>query len=243
MNDTITNLRANIDARFNSEETVKFLNDPDVVVLGVAGKKGAGKTTFCNRLEEKIEGSGDGQFHLSIEPFAEPLKEAVSGFCGALETSTVCGFVGADRAKYRRLEEAVFEDKSILRKFYQYAATGVVRDTIDHNYWIHKWMVDKLEVYRRHRTVVEGRGRYPLLFLIDDVRFVNEAQFIRRFNNNMIIKLLYDGVEHSPHISENVNLSNYVDITVTRGEAGYDRAFDWAVDFLSKPIRFGEEEG
>ena len=81
------------------------------------------------------------------------------------------------------------------RRLLQLLGTEVGRDCIGENVWVNLWQ----EEYRETRMI----NNYVSLFLIDDLRFQNEAAFVKS-KNGIIVKIegrKYDNI-NSAHKSE-----------------------------------------
>lgn len=89
-----------------------------------------------------------------------------------------------------KLDELFLKKPSLIRKLMQNYGTNVRRND-DKNYWVKKWQ-QLYDVYNHCNVVV------------DDVRFINEANIIKR-NNGIIIKIYRNGYNGDSHISEQEN--------------------------------------
>lgn len=86
-----------------------------MIIIGLCGKAGSGKSTFAKRLQENYSQLTDNTKGLWIIPFAESLKKL------ALH-------IGWDGQKDER-----------GRRILQILGTDICRNLIDKNYWIEKW--------------------------------------------------------------------------------------------------------
>ena len=129
------------------------------MIIGITGKKKSGKDTFFKALLETNK-------NLVRYSFADDLKDEVSVACG-------CSV------------EFIAENKDLFRPMLQWWGTEFRRTCYGEDYWIKKLSVQ-----------IESGEALPTLFclpaqipVITDVRFLNEAEFIKA-RGGVVIRIL-----------------------------------------------------
>lgn len=121
--------------------------------LGFCGSMGSGKTTAAMFLRETSPS------RVVIASFAEPIKQAAR-------------IIGDPRHLYNLNKQdyvpILAKEGITWRKLYQLIGTDFGRNMLSQDIWI-RWMELKLKTLKNKNTVV----------IFDDVRFDNEAEFIR----------------------------------------------------------------
>jgi len=147
------------------------------MIIGITGNKQSGKDTCAKYLVEKYN-----FLHLS---FAEPLKKA----CKLLFNLNEEQINGSEK------EEIDLFWKISPRRIMQFVGTEIFRDkikelipNIDSNFWI-KLMEQQILKLNPNTNIV-----------ISDVRFLNEVEFIRKYNG-IIVKINRNN-EIDNHLSE-----------------------------------------
>lgn len=165
-----------------------------VYVVGVAGKKMSGKSTF---VDDYIKSHPEQS--VFVHAFADPLKEACS---------TLFQF-SYDQLTDPVLKETVDHrwDKS-PRNLMQWLGTDIMRDQFRSDFWIYHWLL-----WFKSQKWTEGS-----IIFIPDVRFQNEINFIHNTLHGMVIYInrLFDypnsvNMDKDTHSSENEQL-NGIDI-------------------------------
>ena len=141
-------------------------------VIGIAGPAGCGKDTAADHILERLP------FGYVKKSFAEPIKDMAAS-------------LGLSHDQlYGNLKDTVDERYSVTpRRILQTLGTEWGREQIHPNVWVRAMWVklDQLE---------DGAG-----FVIPDVRFVNEANFVRQ--NGKLIHIVGRSKGVEDHISEN----------------------------------------
>jgi hypothetical protein len=157
-------------------------------LIGVTGAKRSGKDTVGRFLAEQ------GFRNMS---FAKPLKDAAALLLSRPHFQ--CEGNGYDR------EEIMPEWGFSMRWFLQRLGTDCMRNQICQDFWLKRAQVSLDEHVRKDPDSK---------FVFTDVRFLNEAEFIRK-NGGKIIRVIRDGVgERDSHVSEMEMNSIQVDATV-----------------------------
>lgn len=160
------------------------------MLIGLLGNKGSGKDTTANYIKTKYE--------CQVEAFATPLKETV-------------------RILFNMTDEQLYGDKKEIvdtrwnitpRQVFQYIGTDIVRNKfseimphIGNNFWI-------INLENKYREYISNNKSG--IFIITDVRFQNEVDFIKK-NNGIVIKIVRNINNYDSHESENIDSVNNYD--------------------------------
>lgn len=131
-----------------------------MVVVGITGKKGSGKSTAAKEFEK---------FGFQVLNFADPLKEAAAVLLNVEER-------GEKLNKFfnEKKEVKIPGFNTTYREFLQLMGTDFVREMVDKNFWT--------EIVRQ-KMLKSHDG----LFVIGDVRFNNECNFIKELGGVTIL--------------------------------------------------------
>lgn len=161
-----------------------------VYIVGIAGKKLSGKSTF-------VEFYIHSHKHQSIyvRAFADPLKEA----CKSL-------FIFDNEQLVDQTQKEAIDNRWKLspRQIMQWLGTDVMRQQFRSDFWIYNWLL----WYKTKKWEDDD------IIFIPDVRFQNEIDFIHNTLNGKII--LINRIGHTindEHLSENNKLDK-IDIEI-----------------------------
>ena len=144
------------------------------LIIGLTGRKRHGKSTFCDFLRERLISDG---YSVECVNFKDP----------SLAMARSIGWNGKKDEKGRLLLQRL--------------GTDVVRECIDTNYWVKRWMLS-----------VAACGSDVIL--VDDVRFQNEAEAVKNFNSILVRVITPDqDIDVDNHPSEAGINPSYVDVT------------------------------
>jgi hypothetical protein len=149
-----------------------------MIIIGITGKKGCGKSTAA----ETINSYGPGKLEFCRLSFAAPLKDMLETLLNAFN---ITDMYGLDK------EAPVPGIGCTLRHLYQSLGTEWGLKLIRPDLWVNA-MATTIETY------------YPetARIVIDDVRFENEADYIRG-KGGVIVHIERPGlVSNDPHVSE-----------------------------------------
>lgn len=159
-------------------------------LIGITGRQGAGKNT----LADAIVGHAGG----IIQPFADGLRDVTEAAFGSRyetqeEKAAVDGWwqsrIGPDT--FGQLDGCLGDQPVTGRRILQYVGTELFRQHVHPDFWLFV-MERRLEMNRHAHIVV-----------VPDVRFDNEAKFIRDRGGIIIeIRRLNTVAEPSTHVSE-----------------------------------------
>ncbi len=166
-----------------------------MIIIGLQGAAGSGKTTFANWLVFQHE--------FELYSFADPLKD----FCA--------GAFGWDRKKldlltYKEEQDPNLPDGWTRRRVLQHVGTDCFR-AIDPEYWINKF---------RKKMQDENYNAAKRDYVIPDVRFANECEAIWEAGG-YIVRLErpgFEGTTANSHASEQEWRSVEPDLTLAPAE-------------------------
>lgn len=171
----------------------------DVLVLGVSGKIGSGKTTLCDALQAHY-----GAERCTVRNFADLLKEQVAYHYGF-----PVEWCYSTSGKQRRVERC--QNKTVGEILQEWGTA--LRDGVDANVWVegvHTWLQSRLEQVQQYNSAVattNGACYAPLhgirpehsasgslctfahIVLLGDVRFPNEYRFVRETCGGVVVRL------------------------------------------------------
>ena len=154
-------------------------NNQRSLIIGISGKKQAGKTTLCNNILKSFPAGS-----VEVYNFADVLKNLCVEIMGLKEEQVW----GTDEEKnsltnyeWERIPDFIkskfnSEGKNIsARHIMQILGTDVMRNMFDSNIWV-------------NAVIRKIRKNNPLIAVIADVRFPSEVSFIEK-ENGIIIRL------------------------------------------------------
>jgi hypothetical protein len=157
-------------------------------IIGFHGRKYSGKDTSCeiiiNRNPTKC---------IKILSFAEPLKQA----------AMIIFNLTYEQVYDPKLKDVIDPryGKS-PRQLIQWLGTDVLRKQFDEDHWI-KHMKNRID------TLLESNDA-PDFILINDIRFDNEAELIRSYDNSIIVEIKRPELDHVPdHGSTSLETMNH----------------------------------
>ncbi len=157
-------------------------------LIGIAAPKGSGKTTFAEFIKKNLEDNY--QKRVKILPFASPLKR----MCWLLFGGSEKNWYGSEADKTVVLpywKDRLGETYSTPRRILQTVGTDICREYIHKEFWVMAF----------NRMLTDWIGSCDIV-LVDDVRFANEADYLRQVNGQ-IIHLTRDNKQWSKeHASE-----------------------------------------
>ena len=171
-----------------------------MTLIGLVGKKQSGKDTFCAMLSQ-----------LSPLPvqrlaFGDALKQEVAGACDVPV-------------------HTIEQHKATFRPMLQWWGTEFRRQLFGSDYWIAK-LGEKLSGLQQ----ANGSNGHGKLVVVTDVRFENEADFIRS-RGGLLIRIERPMPADDNHASERQSESITVDMTVSNAGTP-DDLLDRAEDIL-----------
>ncbi len=162
----------------------ELLRGSECRIIGITGKKGCGKSTFAKEL-----GRSCARPHVRLA-FADALRDVAKAVFGSEYRSQE-----EKAATDAFWAERLGDDWSTGRKILQRLGTEVFREHLNRDIWLH---VMELRVTR------ELQANPNALITIEDVRYDNEAEFIRACGG-IIVQLVREDQTTAPvdgHASE-----------------------------------------
>ena len=153
------------------------------MIVALSGRKGSGKSALSDAFEATCKGS------VTRLSFAEPLKEALKPL-----------FLFTDEQLYGSEKETVDPRWGVSPRWVmQHLATDFLREQVDEAFFL-KHMDLRLKASAGDNVV-----------LIDDVRFENEQQLLKK-HGALLIHVMRDGGEKDGHSSENSLDMDLIDV-------------------------------
>lgn len=183
-------------------------------VIGVTGKKGSGKTTAAKYLAH--QGYVRVNFKDALlKEIKEKFPKTLSALVRLIEREQYNGI--APLTVDRLLEEKTDE---IARFFLQEYGTDV-RRVDNEDYWVVKWLKN---------------AKHHSLLVVDDVRFINEADAVRGLNG-IIVRIVREGqVSNDTHTSETQMDMLEPDYTITVPDGRLDLMYAELDKITKSPI-------
>lgn len=180
-------------------------------ILGLHGWAGSGKTTSKNALKNYIKDRESKNNLLSMHErtevhcfaFADPLKKICIAMFGDYPN-----WYGTQEQKDAPIPgiNNLFPAIKTFRDAMKFIGTNVFREHVDKDIWV-KLMRVKVEQH-----VVPSKFQ---IFILDDVRFPNEAEYILAEPNNAVLRIKKQGqVSTDAHASEQVLESHHLTKTL-----------------------------
>ena len=149
------------------------------LIIGVYGKKQSGKTTLFHHLK-RLGGSinVDGPINVWSAPFAEPLKRIII----ELLIPSDWDIRSATQLDDDEIKNMMLPCGVTVRKALQVVGTDWFR-FLDPDIWVNRWVRDH----------VTGPSMRPIIRVVPDVRFPNEARVITDLGG-LLVKLTRDPI-------------------------------------------------
>ena len=189
------------------------------LLIGLTGKAGCGKTTAGKYLEKSKR--------LQMQSFAEPMKLGIQKMFGLTDDQVF----GDKDQKEQPIPKLSHHNPISGRYLMQTLATEWAREFIHPDVWI--WPVE--EKWNMMKGVPGFAG-----FVIHDLRFENEAKWLRR-NGGIVIEIVSPGDDImrnqlGGHKSEKGIPANLIDMTITnfkQSKEEFYAALDKAINILT----------
>lgn len=145
------------------------------MIIGLTGKAGVGKDLFSELIKKHLDSA-------ESFAFAKPIKEAAK---------ILFNFTDEQLYDQIKKEEIDIRWKKSPRQILQWLGTDILREHIDQDFFI-KCIKQKIENSDKN------------FIIVTDVRFPNEAEFIRSMDGKVVKIIRPNAVttEHNGHITE-----------------------------------------
>lgn len=164
-----------IGPRLIAAQTVQDAPWPTLPIIGIAGHARAGKDTIAQIIQQ--------EYRCMTYAFAEPLKAMLRAI--GLDEQDLNGW---------RKDEPNNDFQATPRHMMQTLGTEWGRDTINDNIWV---IAAAQRIKQMHRSQPDAT------ILITDVRFQNEADFVRKNGFLIHVERPIQRIDGSTHRSEN----------------------------------------
>lgn len=159
---------------------------PKLPIIGIAGHARAGKNTIAQFIQE--------EYRATTYAFAEPLKDMLG----------VLGLDDQDLNGWRK-DEDNYDYHTTPRHMMQTLGTEWGRDSINENIWV---------IVAAKRIQRLCHAQHDTTIIITDVRFENEADFVRRHGFLIHVERPDQRIDGSTHRSEHPVRINEADDSV-----------------------------
>ncbi len=161
--------------RLLAPQTVHDTPWPKLPIIGIAGHARAGKDTVAQFIQE--------EYRAATYAFAEPLKAMLRAL----------GLDEQDLNSWRK-DETNYDFQATPRHMMQTLGTEWGRDTINDNIWV-------IAAAKRIQRLSQAQPDSTII--ITDVRFENEADFVRKHGFLIHVERPIQRIDGSTHRSEN----------------------------------------
>lgn len=156
-------------------------------ILGISGKKRAGKDTLLSFLGEYS--AVPGYLPIIRKSFADPLRQEVADFLVAMKIT---------KSSEEGISLLLGEDtKEEFRPLMQWWGTNYRRKYFGEDYWV-----------RAFEASLSSLKTKPVLVVVPDVRFPDEAKFIESIGGS-VIRVERIGLENADQHPSETSLDNY----------------------------------
>lgn len=181
---------------------LKSIEDSDImkeqkkqaVIVGFAGRDGSGKTTLANSLRNLTHTS------TAMCSFAEDIRSIISNAFADFLDITHKNVFGGGIEPPRVGSDWIKINKPLVREMMRSLGTDVIRKKLDQDYWV---LLAQYKYFYRHlkianidiNTIQKQREQddyyrygdpFEKLFIFDDVRYLNELEWIRSFDKSVV---------------------------------------------------------
>jgi hypothetical protein len=181
----------------------------EIIIIGLAGKKGHGKDTAANIIKRKINQIMTKYHFVSILSLADPLKEALS----VLVQSPLGNFYDP---QLKELPLGGCWGNESPRTLLQWFGTEIIRKSPPSGFQIPQGSSWLLECLAKRIKELKKNSNTNTVFIIPDIRFDDEAIFIKENLKGSIIHInaserINDDDVNVSHITEKGISAEYVD--------------------------------
>jgi uridine kinase len=177
-------------------------------IIGLVGYKGSGKTTACNIIKKHLDDVVQINFK---DALIEEIKQNFPDLLEAIRENQEILEYDYGTLKFVSLDDLFTTKPPLVRTLLQNYGTNI-RRADDPMYWVKKYVQKLVDSPKNHRV------------LTDDVRFINEAEAIKAFDDGILIRLERTDLEQTDtHQSETEQKEIECDYTITVGKGELDK--------------------
>jgi hypothetical protein len=212
-------------------ELFDYIIKNNIKLVTFCGKLGHGKSYTANQLTNLLVSNGISVYRIAFASYIKDTvrqiwnlrKDDYSNFY--FDSLKFTKFIDELKSKFPSKTDIINEaaldlieltklhltkKEIITRRLYQYIGTDLLRN-LDADFHVKK-LKEKVAIFSSCSLILDG------VIIVDDVRFENEAKFVRD-NDGILCKVVREDVSENiasvnDHISENVNLDEYVQFVV-----------------------------
>lgn len=141
------------------------------LVIGLLGKKQSGKDSFADMILGLYNTNGNPDKTAVKYSLATPIKEVCRYLFYLTDSQLQDGHI-------KELPDIRWGGRS-PRQLMQWLGTDVFRNQFDDEFWIR----------HAHHTILHGWASQHPIVIIPDVRFHNEAAFVRTFTKHLLLRI------------------------------------------------------
>jgi len=179
-------------------------------LVALVGFKQSGKSTAAKYLESKY----DFTRHNFKDSLVDEIKQNFPDLLGEIQSSetyldeSLCEFVGPT------IDE-LFQTKPPLMRALMINYGTEVRRREQPGYWVHQWKLKVPDLYAQDKTSL----------VVDDCRFLDEAQAIKAWGGIIIRIVRTDITKAGTHLSETEQLNIPADYTIEVGPGEHEKLY------------------
>lgn len=212
-------------------ELFDYIVKNNIKLVGFCGKLGHGKSYIADQLTNLLVTNGVSVYRIAFAGYIKDIvnqiwnlrKDDYSRFY--FDSLKFTKFIDELKSKFPSKTDIINEatldlieltklhltkKELITRRLYQYIGTDLLRN-LDADFHVKK-LKEKVTIFSSCSLILDG------IVIIDDVRFENEAKFVK--DNGILCKVVKEGsineniASVNNHVSENVNLDEYIQFVV-----------------------------
>jgi len=212
-------------------ELFDYIVKNNIKLVGFCGKLGHGKSYIADQLTNLLVTNGVSVYRIAFAGYIKDIvnqiwnlrKDDYSRFY--FDSLKFTKFIDELKSKFPSKTDIINEatldlieltklhltkKELITRRLYQYIGTDLLRN-LDADFHVKK-LKEKVAIFSSCSLILDG------IVIIDDVRFENEAKFVK--DNGILCKVVKEGsineniASVNNHVSENVNLDEYIQFVV-----------------------------
>jgi len=211
-------------------ELFDYIIKNNIKLVGFCGKLGHGKSYIADQLTNLLVTNGVSVYRIAFASYIKDIvnqiwnlrKDDYSRFY--FDSLKFTKFIDELKSKFPSKTDIINEatldlieltklhltkKELITRRLYQYIGTDLLRN-LDVDFHVKK-LKEKVAIFSSCSLILDG------IVIIDDVRFENEATFVR--DNGILCKVIKEDANENiasvnNHVSENVDLDEYIQFVV-----------------------------